>query len=187
MRGRNDQAEQYLKRSLEINERYYGPEHPVVADSLNELGYLYWVLARYTEAEALQRREIAIREKTLGTSHTTLATAFKRLAWTLHRTSRNAAAPPFATRAVEIHESFYGPESEHIEQSLNILAVVLRSMARPAQAEPIYKLHHRSRRTLAGPGGTRPGDLPEQPGRSLHEPGTLWGSRACSRSKPRPR
>ncbi len=42
------------------------PEHPDVAQSLNNLAELYRVQGRYAEAEPLYQRALAIREKALG-------------------------------------------------------------------------------------------------------------------------
>jgi hypothetical protein len=42
-----------------------GPDHPVVADSLNNLANLYEDQARYADAEPLFKQSLAIREKAL--------------------------------------------------------------------------------------------------------------------------
>ena len=38
--GKYDEAEPLCKRSLEINEKVFGPDHPQVATSLNYMGSL---------------------------------------------------------------------------------------------------------------------------------------------------
>jgi tetratricopeptide (TPR) repeat protein len=58
-------AEEPLTRSLMINEKVLGPDHPDVATSLNNLASLYNTQGKYAEAEPLYKRSLAIR-KSLG-------------------------------------------------------------------------------------------------------------------------
>ena len=46
--------------------RGLGPEHPDVAQSLNNLAVLYHTQSKYAEAEPLYERSLAIKEKALG-------------------------------------------------------------------------------------------------------------------------
>ncbi len=64
--GRYAEAEPLFRRSLEINEKQLGADHPNVAQSLNNLAALYREMGRYAEAEPLYRRSLEIKEKKLG-------------------------------------------------------------------------------------------------------------------------
>ncbi|MCX5683585.1 MAG: tetratricopeptide repeat protein, partial [Planctomycetota bacterium] len=55
------QAEPLYKRSLAIREKALGPDHPLVALSLENLAALYKATNRAEEAEALKKRAEAIR------------------------------------------------------------------------------------------------------------------------------
>ena len=63
--GRYDDVEPLFERSLAINEKALGPEHPSVASTMNKLAALYRDQDRYAEAEPLYKRTISIREKAL--------------------------------------------------------------------------------------------------------------------------
>ena len=63
--GGYDDAEPLFERSLAINEKALGPEHPSVASTMNKLAALYRDQDRYAEAEPLYKRTISIREKAL--------------------------------------------------------------------------------------------------------------------------
>jgi tetratricopeptide (TPR) repeat protein len=54
---------------MAIYERALGPQHPWVADLLQELASLYRIQGRYTEAEPLLKRALAISETVLGPDH----------------------------------------------------------------------------------------------------------------------
>ncbi len=47
-----------------------GPEHPDVAQSIDNQPLLYYARGSYTEAEALLQMALAIYEKDLGAGHT---------------------------------------------------------------------------------------------------------------------
>jgi CHAT domain-containing protein len=65
---------------LTIREKMLGPDHPVVAVSLNNLADLYKIQGQYTQAELLYKRALAILEKGLGATHPIVATSYANLA-----------------------------------------------------------------------------------------------------------
>ena len=67
--GDYGRAEPLYKRSLNIREKALGPEHPKVAQSLNNLAGIYKALGDYARAEPLYKRSLAINEKALGLEH----------------------------------------------------------------------------------------------------------------------
>ena len=64
--GRYADAEPLYKRALAVREKTLGPDHPDVAQTLNNLALLYYNQGRYAEAEPLYKRALAIYEKALG-------------------------------------------------------------------------------------------------------------------------
>jgi tetratricopeptide (TPR) repeat protein len=68
------------QKVLDINEKVLGPDHPSVAQSLNNLALLYYSLGDYAKAEPLNKRSLAIREKVLGPDHPDVAQSLNNLA-----------------------------------------------------------------------------------------------------------
>src|SRR5882672_11259327 len=64
--GRYNEALPLAKRILEIRENALGPDHPEVAQSLNNLALLYATKGDYAQAEPLYQRGLGIREKALA-------------------------------------------------------------------------------------------------------------------------
>jgi CHAT domain-containing protein/tetratricopeptide (TPR) repeat protein len=62
-------AEELYRRSMATREELLGPEHPQVAGSYQNLGYMKWEMGEYDAARPLMERAIAIQEKTLGPDH----------------------------------------------------------------------------------------------------------------------
>ena len=83
--GRYADAEPLYQRSLAIWEKALGPEHPDVAQSLNNLARLYDTQGRYADAEPLCQRSLAIWETTLGPEHPAVATVLENYAFLLRK------------------------------------------------------------------------------------------------------
>jgi tetratricopeptide (TPR) repeat protein len=133
-----DQAEAFLRRALQIDERSLGRHHPDVAIDLNHLARVLSETNRLAEAEPLFRKALAIIEKLFGPDHAVLAPSLSQLARLLSATSRLEAAEPLCLRALAITERTFGPDHPFVGTSLNELAELLRAMNRLADAEPLY-------------------------------------------------
>ena len=79
-KGGYETAQRHFEAALRTAEATFGPEHPDVATSLNNLALLYSAQGRYAEAVPLQQRSLAIYEKALGPEHPHVATSLSNLA-----------------------------------------------------------------------------------------------------------
>ncbi len=87
-------------------EEVLGPEHPDVAQSLNNLALLYQVQGNYAEAEPLYRRSLAIYEKVLGPEHPKVAQSLENYAALLRETGRADEAAEMEARAKAIRAKY---------------------------------------------------------------------------------
>jgi len=78
--GKYREAIPLAKEFLKIAEQTYGPDHPNVAGSLNNLAVLYEKQGRYGQAEPLNKRTLAILEKAHGPDHPHVETSRNNLA-----------------------------------------------------------------------------------------------------------
>jgi tetratricopeptide (TPR) repeat protein len=99
--GRHAEAEALYKRALAISEKALGPDHPEVAESLNNLAELYGAQGRYADAEPLYKRALAIREKALGPDHPEVAESLNDLAELYRAQGRYADAMPLVQITIE--------------------------------------------------------------------------------------
>ena len=83
-------------------ENALGPDHPDVAQNLNNLAMLYDSQGLYEEAEPLYQRALAIREKALGPEHPNVATSLEDYADLLRETNRESEAAKLDARAKAI-------------------------------------------------------------------------------------
>src|SRR5262249_39540054 len=102
-------AERINKRSLAIREKALGPDHPDVAQSLNNLATLYDQQARYADAEPLYKRSLVIRENILGPNHPMVAESLNNLASHYSKQRRYADALNIIKRSIDVGMSQKSP------------------------------------------------------------------------------
>jgi tetratricopeptide (TPR) repeat protein len=101
--GKYDKALAMAKRIVEIRERAFGADHPLVTASLNDLAVILISNGKYDEAEKLLQRVIAIREKTQGPRHHDLGTTLGQYACLLWSRGRSDDAKKVEGRFGEIY------------------------------------------------------------------------------------
>lgn len=100
--GNYKQAIIVAQHALALAEANVGPDHPAVANSLNNLALLYKIQGNYAQAEPLYQRSLAIWEKTLGPNHPNVATSLENLAILYRATQRTVEAEALEQRAAKI-------------------------------------------------------------------------------------
>jgi tetratricopeptide (TPR) repeat protein len=132
-------ARPYFDHALDISEQQLGPEHPLTAQSLNNLAALLHAQGALAEARPLFERALAICENQLGPQHPDTAATLNNLG-TLHwEQGGMAEARPLLERALAICENQLGPEHPLTAQSLNSLAVLLSDQGALAEARPLLE------------------------------------------------
>ena len=76
--------------ALKVAEKTFGPEHPKVATSLNNLALIYKALGKQAAAEDFYKHALAILEKSLGADDPKVGTALYNLAQLYHSQNRYA-------------------------------------------------------------------------------------------------
>ena len=150
-RARFTEAEPLYRRTLAIQEKTQGPQHPDVAASLNNLALLYYNQGKYAEAEPFHQRALAVREKALGPEHPDVAASLNNLAELYRGQGKYAEAEPLHQRALTIWEKALGPEHPNVAFSLNNLALLYDSQGKYAEAEPLYRRALAIRENALGP------------------------------------
>jgi len=136
-RGRYTEAEPLYLRALHIRERVYGPDHVLMAPSLNDLAILYWCLGKYEQAEPLYRRALRIWEQSLSPDHLHMGGLLNNLGFLYRDQGRYAEAEPHYLRALRIWEQSLGPDHPDLAHPLSNLAVLYRELGRYTEAEPL--------------------------------------------------
>ncbi len=124
---------------MEIEEEILGPNHPDVAQSLNNIALIYKIQGQYTEVEPLYKRAISIWIKSLGPDHPRVATGLNNLATFYKTQGRYQDAELIFKQALSIREKSLGPEHPDVAASLNNLGLLYKMQGRYSEAELLYK------------------------------------------------
>lgn len=111
-RARFDEAEPFLLLSLDIRKEFLESKHPLMANTLSNLGTLYREQLRYQKAEPLLERSLRIREENLQPDDPDLARALNNLALLYWNMGRYKAAEPLFERALEIWKKIENGEDD---------------------------------------------------------------------------
>jgi CHAT domain-containing protein len=99
--GNYAEAVPLAQRWLATWEKALGPDHPDIANVLNNLAELYRAQGRYADAEPLYKRSLAISEKALGPTHPDVAVSLNNLAGLYERQDRLVDALPLIRAAAQ--------------------------------------------------------------------------------------
>ena len=134
-----DKAETLYRRALSIWDASFGPDHPDVAESLNNLAGLLSDTNRNSEAELMFRRALSIWEASFGPDHPDVAASLNNLALLLSDTNRKSEAEPMYRRSLRMREASLGPDHPDVAAGLNNLALLLSDTNRKSEAEPMFR------------------------------------------------
>ncbi len=123
LRARGDLVEALadMTRALGIRESLLGPDHPLVASSLNVLGSIHRSRNALDEALTVQTRALEIRRAALGAGHPAIGVAANDLGLLEQSRGRYAEALTHFTEALTIAEQAGGPDDLEVALVLNNL------------------------------------------------------------------
>jgi tetratricopeptide (TPR) repeat protein len=106
LRSRGDlpEALEDMQRALEIREAVLGPDHPLIASTLNALGSVHRSRNALGDALAVQTRALAIRRAALGAGHPAIGVAANDLGLLEQSRGQYAAAATHLDEALKIAE-----------------------------------------------------------------------------------
>jgi tetratricopeptide (TPR) repeat protein/nucleoside phosphorylase len=137
-----DRAEPLYQHSLSIYERQRGPDHPLVASTLNNLALLYREEGKYEEAKIYLDRSLGIREQRLSDlaqSYGDTAQSLSNKASVYQRQGNYAEAESLYKKALGFNQLVYGQDHSEVATVMNNLAGLYELQGRYPEAEPLYR------------------------------------------------
>ncbi len=148
-RGKQGDAEKYLRESLKIRRRVLGEEHPDTLTSIDNLGSLLQDQNKLSEAERYYREALAKRRRVLGDKHRDTLTSIDNLGGILRAEGKFSDSEPFLREALEERRRVLGEEHPDTLVSINNLGMALYDEGKFTEAEPyIRESLAKSRRIL---------------------------------------
>ena len=130
-----DDAAAILQQALAIRERVYGPVHPLVASTVNELGNIAINLERFDEAETDFRRMLDIYRSVYGDKHYLIGIATSNLAGAYYGRHQYARAEELYRDAVRRFTEAQGPDHMNTGIARTKLGRALLRQRRFAEAQ----------------------------------------------------
>ncbi|MEZ5066899.1 MAG: serine/threonine-protein kinase [bacterium] len=123
--GEYPAAEELHERALESRLALHGPDHPLVAESLGDLGRARLAQSRYGDADSLFRRALTIHEAA-GADAASMSRAYADLGSAAERLGELAEAADWYERSRTAAAQAHGPRSAEVARALQDLALVQR-------------------------------------------------------------
>jgi serine/threonine protein kinase/Tfp pilus assembly protein PilF len=124
--GLYDKAQHLLERALASGRAAFGPAHPSVAQTLNDLGALAAEKGDYRTAAASLETALGMRRQIYGPVNTNVADTLAELGRVYQDYGLNARAEPLHREALAIRQQVLGDEHGETAVSMSDLASVLR-------------------------------------------------------------
>ncbi len=134
--GRCAEAEQALRKLLQLQTRVLGENHADYADTLSKLGELCYMRNDLKGAEEKFRRALEIRRCVLGERHLDYATNLNSLAVVVWQQSGAGAAEPLLRRAHAIRQQLLGELHPDTLRTRSALEAVRTRRRNPHGSEP---------------------------------------------------
>jgi eukaryotic-like serine/threonine-protein kinase len=132
-------AKQTYERSLEIDRRVLGDDHPRVAKRFNNLAIVAQNMGDLPRAEHLYRESIRLHERIYGERHPETAAVKGNLGLMLQREGRLAEAEPLLRGALDAKLAVYGPDNYKVGYTRVSLAMLLHDQGNLAAAESEFR------------------------------------------------
>ena len=145
------EAQQQLEAALELRKHSLGPEDPDTLTSMDELGVLYNLQAKYAAAEALLSQVVASRQRLLGSEHRDTLAAMSDLALAIAYEGDDARAAPIFAEVLEADRRVLGEEHPATLSVLDNLAGTYRSLGKYAEAQVLLEREVELNRRVLGP------------------------------------
>ena len=137
--GRTEEAENFFRRSLAIQEDKLGHRHPDIARTLYNLGVCTQEAGRREEAVELYRRSLAIRENNKPSAeHPSVARILYNLGLCAQEAGGRKESEELYRRALAIQVKL-GPQHPDVARTLQNLGVCAQKAGRTEEAEKLYR------------------------------------------------
>jgi len=127
------------ERVLAIDEQAFGPDHPNVANDVNNLGLVLRDLGDLAGARGAFEIALVIDERAWGPEHPNVARSVNNLGLVLQDLGDLAGARAAFERALAIDKRVFGPDHPNVARDVNNLGLVMRDLGDLAGAQAAFE------------------------------------------------
>ncbi len=148
---RFDEAMQCKTDALELLRAHFGPTHPHVAQTLNDIGSTYSERGENEQSRAYLDQALPLLETHLGADHAITLICRRTLANTLSFLGKDDEAEPMLAQVIASSTRTLGPLHADTFAARNSLATLRLRARRHEEAAPIYDALYEDARETLGP------------------------------------
>jgi serine/threonine protein kinase/Tfp pilus assembly protein PilF len=134
-----EQARPLLEQALALGRRVGGPEHPRVAQTLNDLGVLTRMHDNAADSVAMLKEALAIRRRLLGPRHKDVAVTLSELGRSYESQGDGERAEALAREALAMRRELLGSRHRETATSMGDLGLLLWRKGDLAGAKPLLR------------------------------------------------
>ncbi len=138
-KGDYDQALEYYRKALAIDEKVFGKEHPSTASLYSNIGSVYYDKGNYDQALKYYGKALAIEEKVFGKEHPSTATSYNNIGLAYYDKGDYDQALEYYRKALAIREKVLGKEHLRTATSYNNIGLVYSDKGDYDQALEYYR------------------------------------------------
>jgi CHAT domain-containing protein/TolA-binding protein len=157
--GKYDEALAQEESALKLREKAFGPESPLVANSLHQLGNIYHVKGDYPKAETAFQRALTIRESTSGPESNDAFTLLIGLGGLYYDMGELDKAAQFMRRATVIQGKILNLDQGRVMALFNNFALVYYAKGEYAAAEREFERAIAIAQRIFGPDDSNVADI----------------------------
>jgi tetratricopeptide (TPR) repeat protein len=149
--GLYQRAQSLQRHTLEIRQRFLGPDSPETLRSMYALARTLEQEGRYAEAETLQRQTVDVQRRILGPANADTLRSMNSLAGVLLDEGKNVEAEELDRGVLDIRRRVLGSEHPSVLESMSNLAKILYREGRYSDAETLQLQTVDIQRRVLGP------------------------------------
>lgn len=176
--GKLPESEEYFRRTLELNRRLRGDDHPFTLNAVVALADFLADVGRRDEAESSLRDVLPKYRRLLGNRHSLTLSAITNLAYVLQLRGKLEEAEAFAREAYETRRTILGPDHSSTLTSANNLSQILQARGHLPEAEALAREILEVRRRTLGE------EHPDTIGSINNIGGLLWAQKRYEEAEP---
>src|ERR1051326_3505344 len=133
------EAQPQLERTVELRRRALGAEHPDTLASLDELGQLYNVQAKYSLAESVLQQVLTARRRIVGTSHEATLETMSNLVLVFSYKGEDERAAPMRAEVMANDRRLRGERDPATFSVMDSLGTVYLRLGRYEEATALHE------------------------------------------------
>jgi tetratricopeptide (TPR) repeat protein len=137
--GKYKEAEEFHRRTLELNKQVLGEGHPVTLASMSNLAIVYGQQGEYAKAETLQQQTLELKKQVLGENHPDTLASISNLSIVYGQQGEYVKAETLQQQALELNKQVLGEGHPDTLGSMSNLAMVYQGQGKYIEAETLLQ------------------------------------------------